>query len=114
MPGMNTGLNDTNSTVVTAFRTALLHQGLLILLILVVLALAWVAAREWLLAPARSAAGSLRPRGAALPEPAGRRLLRIGFGIIWVLDGILQAQPAMPLGLPSGVIKPAAASSPAW
>jgi hypothetical protein len=31
-----------------------------------------------------------------LAEPTGRRLLRIGFGLLWLLDGILQAQPAMP------------------
>jgi cytochrome oxidase Cu insertion factor (SCO1/SenC/PrrC family) len=48
------------------------------------------------------------------PEPSGRRLLRIGFAILWIFDGILQAQPAMPIGMPAQVIKPTAASSPAW
>ena len=28
MPGMNSGLSDTNATLVAAFRAALLHQGL--------------------------------------------------------------------------------------
>ena len=43
------------------------------------------------------------------------RLLRVGFGILWVFDGILQAQPQqMAGGLPQKVIKPAAATSPAW
>ena len=37
-------------------------------------------------------------------------LLRISFGILWIFDGILQAQSAMPLGLPSQVIQPAAAA----
>ncbi|MGB6575407.1 MAG: SCO family protein, partial [Trebonia sp.] len=32
----------------------------------------------------------------------------------WVFDGILQAQPQMAGGLPQEVIKPAAATSPAW
>ena len=47
-------------------------------------------------------------------EARGRWLLRIGFGTLWILDGILQAQPKMAAGLPSLVIQPTAASSPAW
>ena len=47
-------------------------------------------------------------------EPPGRRLLRIGFGLLWIFDGLLQAQPAMAAGLPSQVIGPTAASSPRW
>jgi len=47
-------------------------------------------------------------------EARGRWLLRIGFGVLWILDGILQAQPKMAAGLPSLVIEPTAASSPAW
>ena len=111
---MNSGLNDTNPTLVAAFRTALLHQGLLIALLLAVLALAWFGVREWM--PAAASARSQGAPGwrAASAEPAARRLLRIGFGIIWVFDGLLQAQPAMAAGLPSQVMAPAAASSPAW
>ena len=41
-------------------------------------------------------------------------MLRIGFGLLWVFDGILQAQPAMAVGLPSKIIEPAAAGSPHW
>ena len=52
-----------------------------------------------------------RPGG---PPSRGRRLLRIGFGLLWMFDGILQAQPAMAAGLPSQVIEPTAANSPAW
>ena len=51
---------------------------------------------------------------AARGRAAGRRVLRIGFGLLWVFDGILQAQPQMPGGLPSQVIKPTAQSSPRW
>jgi cytochrome oxidase Cu insertion factor (SCO1/SenC/PrrC family) len=47
-------------------------------------------------------------------EARGRWLLRIGFGVLWILDGLLQAQPKMAAGLPSLVIEPTAASSPAW
>jgi cytochrome oxidase Cu insertion factor (SCO1/SenC/PrrC family) len=106
MPGMNSGLNSDNPTLVAAFRSALLHQGIYVLLIFAILAVAWVSAREWL-RPARSAPP-------ASPEPAWRELLRIGFGVIWIFDGLLQAQPAMPAGLPSQVIEPTAASSPTW
>jgi cytochrome oxidase Cu insertion factor (SCO1/SenC/PrrC family) len=106
MPGMNSGLTDNNPTLVAAFRAALLHQGLIVLLIFAVLAIAWVSAREWL-RPARAA----RP---AVSEPAWRQLLRIGFGVLWVIDGLLQAQPDMAGGLPSQVMQPTAASSPGW
>jgi cytochrome oxidase Cu insertion factor (SCO1/SenC/PrrC family) len=106
MPGMNSGLNDNNPTLVAAFRAALLHQGIYVLLIFAILAVAWVSAREWL-RPARAA------RSVA-PEPAWRQLLRVGFGVIWIFDGLLQAQPAMAAGLPSQVIEPTAASSPTW
>jgi cytochrome oxidase Cu insertion factor (SCO1/SenC/PrrC family) len=41
-------------------------------------------------------------------------VLRVGFGLLWVFDGILQAQPKMAIGLPSQVIEPTAASSPHW
>jgi cytochrome oxidase Cu insertion factor (SCO1/SenC/PrrC family) len=113
MPGMNSGLTDTNPTIVTAFRAALLHQGLLILAILVVLALSWVSVREFV-PSVRGMARLGYGRPTTGPEPAGRRLLRIGFGIVWIFDGLLQAQPAMPAGMPSNVIEPTAASSPHW
>ena len=109
MPGMNSGVNIGDPTVVAAFKSALLHQGLI--------------------RPA-----DLRARRADLAEPAGlpagrratpsarrhpgraawRQVLRIGFGLLWLFDGILQAQPKMAVGLPSQVIQPAAASSPHW
>jgi len=113
MPGMNSGLSDTNPTLVAAFRDALLHQGLLIALLLAVLALAWFGVREWMPMAAARWQGLLGWRVASA-EPAARRLLRIGFGIIWIFDGLLQAQPAMAAGMPSQVVAPAAASSPAW
>ena len=106
MPGMNSGLNVDDPTVVAAFRAALLHQGLIILAIFAVLSVAWVAVRR---PPTAGAAGP-----AAVPEPTGRRVLRIGFGLLWLLDGALQAQPGMAAGMPSKVIEPTASSSPAW
>jgi cytochrome oxidase Cu insertion factor (SCO1/SenC/PrrC family) len=110
MPGMNSGLSNNNSTIVAAFRSALLHQGILVLAVFAVLALAWLVVREWG-RPALTRAGSGVGAG---PEPGWRQLLRIGFGVLWIFDGLLQAQPAMAVGLPSQVIQPAAATSPGW
>ncbi len=109
MPGMNSGLNVNDPTVVAAFRTALLHQGLIALAIFFVIGVAWLTLRAWLPdgLPGRAEV-------AAPPEPGWRQVLRIGFGLIWLADGILQAQPKMAVGLPSQVIEPTAASSPHW
>ena len=48
MPGMNSGLNPSDPTVVAAFKAALLHQGLIALLIFLVVGLAWLGLRAWL------------------------------------------------------------------
>jgi cytochrome oxidase Cu insertion factor (SCO1/SenC/PrrC family) len=133
MPGMNSGLNVNDPTVVAAFRSALLHQALIALLIFAVLGLAWAGLRAWRPAgiryllpraglkpagpePAGAEPAGPEPAGAepAGPEPAGRQLLVIGFGNLWLFDAFLQAQPKMAVGLPSLVIEPTAASSPAW
>ena len=106
MPGMNSGLNVNDPTVVAAFRATLAHQGLIVLLIFALLSVAWLAVRG------RSAGKAAPVPGSA--EPAGRQVLRIGFGLLWILDGLLQAQPDMAVGLPSQVIEPTAASSPLW
>ena len=109
MPGMNSGLNIGDPTVVAAFKNALLHQGLIALAIFAVLGLVWLTVRTWL--PGITATAT---SGSAVAEPSWRRLLRVGFGVIWVFDGILQAQPKMAVGMPSQVIEPTAASSPPW
>ncbi len=170
MPGMNSGLSPADPTLVAAFRSALLHQGAIALLIIVFLGLLWATARTWrVVTPAaklgasgtvaaseaaeteqasgavgaveaggtpaagttwagggpwanrktRRDGGAGEPRGrspwrAGAGEPRGRGLLRIGFGLIWILDGILQAQPKMAGGLASQVIEPIAAASPTW
>ena len=110
MPGMNSGLNPADPTIVAAFRSALVHQWVIVALIFVLLLVAWGATRAWAGGHGATAAGSPAP----WHEPRARRLLRVGFGILWVFDGILQAQPQMAGGLPQEVIKPAAATSPAW
>jgi cytochrome oxidase Cu insertion factor (SCO1/SenC/PrrC family) len=108
MPGMNSGLNIGDPTVVAAFQAALLHQGLIALLIFALAGLAWLTVRAFVPAAAR-----LKPAG-LVAEPSWRQVLRVGFGLLWVFDGILQAQSKMAVGLPSQVIQPAAASSPHW
>ena len=103
---IDTGLSPDDPTVEAAFRAALLHQGLIAAGALALLWLVWGASRNWV--PA-SADGRT-----TLPEPRGRRVLRIGFGVLWLFDGLLQAQPQMAAGLPSQVITPAAQGSPSW
>jgi cytochrome oxidase Cu insertion factor (SCO1/SenC/PrrC family) len=111
MSGMNSGINVNDPTVVAAFKAALLHQGIIALLIFALLGFAWITVRAWLPAQAAAVAGTPAP---AVVEPSWRQVLRIGFGLLWVFDGILQAQPKMAIGLPSQVIEPTAASSPHW
>ena len=110
MPGMTSGLDATDPVLVAAFRSALLHQLAIIGVLLLALTVACFAARAWLPAVRQRPP---EPR-AAIGEPKSRRLLRVGFGLLWILDGILQAQPKMAGGLPSQVIQPVAASSPHW
>jgi cytochrome oxidase Cu insertion factor (SCO1/SenC/PrrC family) len=127
MPGMNTGLSANNSTIVSAFHSALLHQGLVVLLIVAALAVAWNVLRASQLRRAGALAGgtedtdgtdggnvSTPATSMATPEPTARRWLRISFGLMWIFDGILQGQASMPLGLVPQGIQPTAAASPSW
>jgi cytochrome oxidase Cu insertion factor (SCO1/SenC/PrrC family) len=113
MPGMSTGLEANDPTVVSAFHSALLRQGLIVLLILAAVGAAYVIMRSLQLG---RAAGDPAAVGGvpAVGEPAARRLLRICFGVIWIFDGLLQGQPAMPLGMVPQVIQPTAGASPTW
>jgi len=113
---MNSGLNPADPTLVSAFRSALLHQGTIALLIVAFLWLVWLTARAWrLTTPGAKPAAGARARRAGRPaEARGRWLLRVGFGVLWILDGILQAQPKMAGGLATQVIEPTAAASPGW
>ncbi len=113
MPGMNSGVNVNDPTVIAAFKSALLHQGIIALLIFAALGLAWVTVRAWLPAAQPGPDGTERRAAGLAGEPLAA-VLRIGFGVLWVFDGILQAQPKMAIGLPSQVIQPTAASSPHW
>ena len=116
MPGMNAPSGAASAALAAAFRSALLNQGTVVFMIFVLLAIAWVACRERLLVTARARL-SVRlasSRANRRAEPAARRVLRIGFGILWIFDGLLQAQPSMPADLPSRVLAQAAAGSPTW
>ena len=129
MPGMRSGLNANNSTIVHAFKVTLLHQGLIALALLAALAVAWLVLQA--LEARRADAGVAGPdesgpgatfvgskmSGAAYllgPESPARRFLRVAFALLWIFDGLLQAQPDMPLGMTVDVIKPIAATSPSW
>jgi cytochrome oxidase Cu insertion factor (SCO1/SenC/PrrC family) len=111
MSGMGSTLQLNNPTVVAAFRSALIHQGIVALLIFFLLAMLWVSVREWV-PGSRTSFGP--PAGGRPAEPRGRQLIRIGFGVLWILDGLLQAQPAMPLGLATNVTEPSADGAPGW
>ena len=122
MPGMGSGLNSSNSLIVDAFHHALWLQFLLILLFgagLLILR-SQLRARQFrtLAASDPGAPPSERATRSRAPlnvnEPIARRVLRVSFGVLWILDGILQGQSAMPLSMPSQVLQPAASSSPTW
>jgi len=115
MPGMGTYLQTRNPVVVSAFHTALVHQLVLIGFVLVVLSLVWNVIRTGQYR--RSVVTRAGPHDRTTPvaaEPLARRVLRIGFGIFWIVDGLLQVQSDMPLGLPTSVLQPSANSSPGW
>ncbi len=116
MSGMGTGLNTNNPTIVSAFHAALIRQGFVVFIILAVMGLAWNYLRSAQLRTAADGEANLLTVSSPFsnPEPAARRLLRVAFGLLWIFDGILQAQASMPLGMASQVLKPAAATSPIW
>lgn len=136
MSGMGSGLNATSPTVVSAFHHALWDQFLVVLVLVVALAVMRAVLRARQLRQLGDGAGTSGPSGPGGPggtaasgapgatarvaapvrvtEPPLLRVLRIGFGLLWLLDGILQGQSAMPLGMPSQVLEPAADGSPGW
>jgi cytochrome oxidase Cu insertion factor (SCO1/SenC/PrrC family) len=109
-------LQTDNWTITAAFRSALNHQLLILIVLGVLVVLAWNSARtlQYRRAVVAGTLGTTVSTRSAYPEPPGRRLLRISFGLLWLLDGLLQLQGAMPIGLPGSVITPAASSSPGW
>jgi cytochrome oxidase Cu insertion factor (SCO1/SenC/PrrC family) len=116
MPGMSTGLRANNPTIVSAFHAELVRQGLVVLLIAVLLAVAWNILRSVQLRRGSSMnrSGPMAGSGIEGTEPIARRLLRVSFGLLWIFDGFLQAQASMPLGMAPQVLQPSAAASSSW
>ncbi len=111
MPGMNSGLNSNNPTVVAAFRSALLHQGLIVLAVFAVLALAWLD---------HPANGCARRRHPPPPEqvprlsPDGGSCCGSASASSGSSTDCSRPSRPWPWACPSQVIQPAAASSPGW
>ena len=103
MPGMGEGVDVHNPTIVNIFRMGL-HDNFVWLLGIAVLLSVVLALRS-------VRAGMTSPEWS---EPRGRTILRTGLGLLWILDGILQLQAAMPLGLGSKILEPSKASAPTW
>jgi cytochrome oxidase Cu insertion factor (SCO1/SenC/PrrC family) len=115
MPGMGSAPGAGDSTIIHEFHTALARQGALILVMLVLLFVAWNGLRSLQYRRAMAQGAQFPPpRPVTSPEPPARRLLRLGFGALWVVDGLLQLQQSMPLGMPSSVLRPGASTSPEW
>jgi cytochrome oxidase Cu insertion factor (SCO1/SenC/PrrC family) len=49
-----------------------------------------------------------------LTEPRSRTYLRFSFGVLWLIDAVLQFQASMPLGLANNVVAPTAGGTPTW
>lgn len=59
----------------------------------------------------------LRPRTGTdtdVAEHPARRFLRVAFGVLWIVDGLLQAQPRMPAGFVPAVVGPRVTEGPHW
>ena len=116
MPGMSRTINTGNSLIVSSFHSALLHQLLIILLVAAICAIGFNVVRtvQWRHLKDEGVRSFPSPTHTATPEPLARQVVRVGFGCLWILDGLLQLQSAMPLGLGSSVIQPSATTSPTW
>jgi cytochrome oxidase Cu insertion factor (SCO1/SenC/PrrC family) len=129
MSGMGADRKGVNeSLIVSAFHHSLSTQAQVLALAFVVLAVLLVVGRlilALLADPAAAAASpahpvpepatrTVKPPMRPAPEPLARKVLRIGFGVLWLVDGALQIQSHMPLGLPENVVAPSTQGSPAW
>jgi len=107
VPGMSPKSIDlTNSLVVSMFRHSLFVTGVLWLTGLAVVLMLIVAPTRSILRFNLSAEG--------LDEPRARTYLRWAFGTMWLIDGILQFQASMPLGLANKVVAPVTVNTPSW
>ncbi len=85
------------------------------LVIVIAALLAAVATRVW---QRRRAQGERTAPGSWWgPRPAATgplRIVRVGLGMLWILDGLLQAQPRMPAGFVGNVLTPSIDGAPHW
>lgn len=116
MPGMgNPGLGS------FGLAAPFYHRVALEALFLAMIAFVLIAARFLLYGSAFRNAPALAVRGGdeagvavRVPEPRARAVLRYGFGALWILDGLLQLQSAMPSSMLSQVVQPSQVGQPHW
>ena len=112
MSGMGSTLQLNNPTVVAAFRSALIHQGIIALLIFFLLAMLWVSVREWVpgsrhLVPARGRGPGRPSRGAG--GSSGSASACCGS---WTACS--RRSPPCRSAWPSNVTEPSADGAPGW
>ena len=107
MPGMGgSPILLANPLVVAVFRHLLFFTSLLwIMVVGVVIILGAVLSKRVFV---------FNLSDAGMNEPRSRSYLRWGFGALWLVDGLLQFQPSMPLGLANDVVAPASYGTPSW
>ena len=98
---------------------AALRSLLLANLLWVALAALIAGASGWILATrAGGAADRVREilfgKPSERQEPRPRRSLRLAFGSLWIVDGLLQAQPKMPGGFLVDIVDPGVSTGPSW
>lgn len=102
MPGSDTPIAGLGHQLASVLLLTLLWAALAVAVVAVA---AWALDRSGSALPTRVrllvTGPDVRAEG---PEPAGRRFLRIAFGLLWLVDGLLQAQPLMAGAFPSQVI----------
>src|SRR3954452_12389548 len=112
---MTSGVTTNDPVLQAAFWSALVRQLGIVVVIFLALLLAYGLLRRRLAAATPATGTAAVPAENTAPaEPRARRILRVSFGILWIVDGILQVQPQMAAGLPEQVVQPAASSSPGW
>ena len=107
MPGMSgSPISLTNPLVVQLFRHNAFESSISWIIALALAAL--------ILASLFRRVNKFNLSAAGLAEPRSRTYLRMGFGLLWLIDGVLQFQASMPLGLANNVVAPMASDTPAW
>ena len=116
MPGMNSGINVNDPTVIAAFKAALVHQGIIALLIFGLLGLAWITVRAW--RPAAAQAGGRRDRPARprppWPSPPGASCCGSASACCGSSTGSCRRSRRWRSGFRRRSSSPSAASSPHW